>query len=292
MRIALFGPSGQVGLETLAAAKSRTGATIIPLSRAEADLARPGAGAGAILRLAPDAVINAAAFTQVDKAECEREAAFRINADAVGEIAAAAREVGARFVHLSTDYVFPGDSPEPLNEETPVGPLNVYGASKLRGEQLALDASPRSVILRTSWVYAAHGTNFVKTMLRLAETREEIGVVADQRGGPTPAGAIAAACLTIAERQNGTGGVYHFQGAPPASWADFAEAVFMAAGKRVRVRRITTADYPTPARRPLSTTLNCSKILRDYQLGQPDWRADITDLAARLAGSATEGAGA
>lgn len=282
MKIALLGSSGQVGHETIAAALAHPSVRLTALSRAEADLAVPGAAANVIRALRPDAVINAAAWTAVDKAESDRDAAFRVNAGAVGEIAAATRDVGARFVHLSTDYVFSGESAAPLDESAPGSPLNVYGASKLKGEALARAADPDVIIVRTSWVFSAHGANFVKTMLRLAETKPELSVVADQRGGPTPASAIARACLDILLRADGPAGLYHFQGAPGASWADFATAVFSAAGKSIKVVPIETSAYPTPARRPLNTVLNCSKIMRDYGLMQPDWRAEVARVVGVL----------
>ncbi|MFZ5618152.1 MAG: dTDP-4-dehydrorhamnose reductase [Pseudomonadota bacterium] len=282
MRVALLGSTGQVGRETLAAATARSNVKLLALSREDADLLKPGAAADVIRKLKPDAVVNAAAWTAVDRAETERDAAFRINAEAVGEIAAAARDIGARLVHLSTDYVFGGEEDAPLDETAATKPSNVYGATKLEGENRARAENPHTVVLRTSWVYSVHGANFVKTMLKLALSRPEVGVVADQIGGPTPASAIALACLSIAGKADGPGGLYHFQGAPAASWADFAEATFRAAGKAVKVNRISTRDYPTPARRPLRTVLNCSKILRDYGLGQPDWRLDLVRTVARL----------
>ncbi len=283
MKIALFGAGGQVGAEVVAAAAAYPSLTLFPLRRCDADLAKAGAAASVIKRILPDVVINAAAWTAVDKAESEADAAFRINAAAAGEIAEACAASGTRLIHLSTDYVFAGDLAEaPLDETTPVDPQNVYGASKLRGEELVISNVPTAVILRTSWVYAAHGTNFVRTMLRLGETRDRLDVVDDQIGGPTPASAIATACLAIARRAKARGGVYHFQGAPAASWADFAEAIFTAAGKNISVNRMKTADYPTPARRPLYTVLNCSKILRDYGIKSPDWRVDIARTVDRL----------
>lgn len=282
MRVALLGSTGQVGRETLAAGAARSNVELLALSREDADLSKPGAAADVIRKLKPDVVVNAAAWTAVDRAETERDAALRINAEAVGEIAAAARDVGARLVHLSTDYVFGGEGSAPLDETAATGPLNVYGATKLEGENRARAEYPQAIIVRTSWVYSVHGANFVKTMLKLALSRPEVGVVADQIGGPTPASAIAFACLSIAEKADAPGGVYHFQGAPAVSWADFAEATFRAAGKAVKVNRIATRDYPTPARRPLHTILNCSKILQDYGLGQPDWRLDLAGTVARL----------
>jgi dTDP-4-dehydrorhamnose reductase len=281
MRLLLFGASGQVGLETVDAARRR-GVELIALTRADADLSAPGAAAAAVARLKPGAIINAAAWTAVDKAETEIAAARRLNAEAPAELARAAASAKARLVHLSTDYVFEGTAPGALDETAPTGPLNVYGATKLEGERLVAAAMPGAVIIRTSWVYAGHGTNFVRTMLRLSESRDELAIVSDQIGGPTPAAAIAEACLDLALAPHGPGGLYHFQGAPPSSWADFAEAIFAAAGKAVKVNRILTRDYKTPASRPLRTVLNCAKILRDYGVRQPDWRVGLADVAGRL----------
>lgn len=284
MPILLFGASGQVGRETIDAAKRR-GVALHALTRAQADLSAPGAAADAVMRMKPAAIINAAAWTAVDKAETDIAAARRLNAEAPAELAAAAARAGARLIHLSTDYVFDGRAAGPLDESAPTGPLNVYGLTKLEGEGAVAEAHRGAVIVRTSWVYAAHGSNFVRTMLRLAQSRAELSVVADQLGGPTPAAAIAEACLDIALKKDGPGGVYHFQGAPPASWADFAEAIFAAAGKAVSVKKIPTRDYPTPAARPLRTVLNCAKIFKDYGVRQPDWRSGLAEVVGRLQNS-------
>lgn len=282
MKVVLFGANGQVGREIVDAAASRK-IELIPIYRADADLLHPGAAAKIIETHRPQSVINAAAWTAVDLAEKESAAAERLNTQAPREIAEACAKRGARFIHISTDYVFDGaSSAAPLDEEAPTAPLNLYGATKLRGEEAVLKASPHAIIMRTSWVYSPSGSNFVKTMLRLGEANRSLNIVADQLGGPTPASAIAAACLRIAEEPNGPGGVYHFQGAPAASWADFAAAIFAASGQDVRVNQITSAEYPTPARRPLYTVLNCSKIHRDYGLEQPDWRADLPRTIALI----------
>lgn len=283
MRIALFGADGQVGREIISAAAGRRDFELQTLRRADADLLKPGAARAAVLNSRPDIVINAAAWTAVDRAEAEQAAAFGINADAAGEVAAACRDVGARIVHISTDYVFSGvDQGVRLCESAATAPLNVYGQSKLRGEELVAAAAPDSIILRTSWVYSAHGGNFVKTMLRLSETRDEVSVVADQIGGPTPAAAIARACLTLGLRKDGPSGLYHFQGAPAASWAEFADAIFAAAERPVTVKRIATSEYPTPAARPHYTVLDCAKINSDYELAQPDWRADLKQTVSKI----------
>ncbi len=288
MKIALFGADGQIGRETIETARNFRAIDILALRRIDADLAAQGAATLALRRLKPDAVINAAAWTAVDRAEAETEAARRINALAVGEIAAACNEIGARLVHISTDYVFSGESASsPLDESAQVNPVNAYGATKFQGEELARAANPGAVILRTSWVYSAQGGNFVKTMLRLSETKSEINVVGDQIGGPTPASAIAAACLTIASRREGPAGLYHFQGAPAASWADFAKAIFAAGHRATKVNAVPTSQYPTLATRPLFTVLNCSKIRHDYGLEQPDWRSDLAETVRRLDSSAS-----
>ena len=283
MKILLFGANGQVGREVIAATADAGDIALAAATRDDADLAVQGSVAALVARARHDLIINAAAWTGVDKAESEAGAVRRINGEAPGELAASARRHGARLIHLSTDYVFPGAPADgPLDETSAARPLNVYGETKLLGERLVLDACPDAVVLRTSWVYSSHGSNFVRTMLRLAATKAEVSVVADQIGGPTPARAIADACLKIARRENGPGGVFHFQGAPPASWADFAEAIFTAANAKTSVTRIETSAYPTPARRPLYTVLNCSKILRDYGVEQPDWRRDLPSTVARI----------
>lgn len=279
MKIVVFGAGGQVGAETVALGETLHDDSVIALRRVDADLSIPGAARAAIRRLRPHGVINAAAWTAVDQAESERAAAGRINGEAAGEIAAACNEAGAKLVHISTDYVFAGDDNRaPLTEEAPVGPLNAYGVSKLEGEMRVAKHHPSAVILRTSWVYSVHGANFVKTMLRLAQSRTEVDVVEDQRGGPTPAAAVAHAALTILSKPEGPGGVYHFQGSPPATWAEFAGWIFESAGRKIKINPIPTCRYPSPACRPLFTVLDCSKIRRDFGLQQPDWRADIARL--------------
>jgi dTDP-4-dehydrorhamnose reductase len=245
-------------------------------------------------RHAPAVVINAAAYTAVDKAESEPEAAFRLNRDAPGEFAAACAERGVAFIHFSTDYVFSGDKPDPYVEDDPIDPQSVYGRSKAEGEARVGEAGGRSVILRTAWVYSAFGANFVKTMLRLAETREELGVVADQLGRPTWAedcarGALHVAAAMMAGEEKAKG-VFHLSGAGDATWADFAEAVFELSaaqgGPSPRVRRITTADYPTPAKRPANSRLNCNKIAADLGWRARPWRDSLAACFKEMRGSA------
>ena len=279
--ILLFGANGQVGAEAARIAATAPGLNLVALDRASCDLTQPDAAREAILSRRPAAVVNVAAYTAVDKAETERDLAFRINADAVGEMAQACAACGARFVHISTDYVFNGEADAPLPESAVVDPLNVYGETKLAGEIKTATATDDFVILRTSWVYSAFGGNFVKTMLRLGAERTALNIVGDQRGAPTPAAAIASACLSIAGSPGPTG-VYHFQGAPETTWAQFAEAIFAEAKLPVAVTAITTAEYPTPAKRPLYSVLDCSAVKRDFGIEQPDWRADLGGLVQAL----------
>lgn len=285
MRILVFGTTGQVAREL--ARRVPDGVTLTQLGRDGADLARPGACAEAVRGAQADLVINAAAYTAVDQAESEAALADTVNGDSPGAMARAAAERGLPFLHVSTDYVFDGSGTRPWREDDPVAPLGAYGASKLRGERLVTEAGGQSVILRTAWVFSAYGKNFVKTMLRLGAEREALSVVDDQRGGPTAAADIADALYTIARAFHdgqGTPGLFHFAGAPTVSWADFAEAIF-AAGHLPRkpvVNRIPASAYPTPAKRPANSALDCSRILATYGISQPDWRKSLLDVIGEL----------
>jgi dTDP-4-dehydrorhamnose reductase len=284
MRILLFGANGQVGVETRKLGAASPDIDIIAVTRADADLTIAGSARALILQNKPDAVLNAAAFTAVDKAESEQEIAAAINATAPGEMAAAAAEIGAAMVHVSTDYVFSGDAHTILDETAPTGPLNVYGQTKLDGEARVFAACDKAAVIRTSWVFAGHGANFVRTMLRLGAARDRLTIVGDQIGGPTPAVSIADACITAARalRDGGETGLFHFQGAPAVSWADFARAIFKAGDLSVEVVDIPTSDYPTPAKRPLRTVLDCSRIKAAYGVAQPDWRQSLEGVIASL----------
>jgi dTDP-4-dehydrorhamnose reductase len=285
MRALIFGTSGQVARELARTAPA--GVEMIALGRAEADLSDPAACAAAVAAHDIDVVINAAAYTAVDQAEDEADLAERINARAPGAMAQAAAAKGIPFLHVSTDYVFDGAPGRPWREEDATGPLGVYGASKLAGERAALAAGGDAVILRTAWVFSSHGKNFVKTMLAHGRDRDEMRVVGDQRGGPTPARDIAEALWTIAVARiagRGAPGVYHFAGAPAVSWAEFAEGVFAASGwERVpRVTAIATADWPTKATRPANSVLDCGAIARVFGIAQPDWRVGLDRVVAEL----------
>ena len=280
MRIAVFGKDGQVATEL----GRRGGADLRLIGRDEADFT-DAVALGAFARgLDADAFINAAAYTAVDRAEDEEPLVLRVNGEAPGVLAEVAASRGIPLVHISTDYVFDGHGTAPFAPDAPTVPLGAYGRSKLDGETRVRVAGGPHAILRTSWVFSAHGTNFVKTMLRLAETRDTLSVVADQVGGPTPAAAIADACLRLARRlaDGAPSGTYHFAGAPDVSWADFARAIFAEAGREVTVRDIATEDYPTAARRPANSRLDCTSLARDHGIERPDWRAGLHDVLTEL----------
>lgn len=293
MRVLVLGRSGQVARELARlAGQGEIAATF--LGRAEADLGtaegRQRAGA-TIAGGGWDAVVNAAAYTAVDPAEDEPDLAFSLNAEAPAALAHAAAEARTPFVHLSTDYVFDGTGQRPLTPDDRPAPLSVYGRSKLAGEEGVRAAGGTFVILRTSWVFSAHGRNFVSKMLRLSESRGTLNVVADQCGGPTPAAAIAAACVTISRALGADGsraGIYHFAGAPDVSWAEFARAIFEAAGRSVDVIDIPQSEMPTPARRPANSMLDCRSTARVFGLARPDWRAALASVLSELLVGAPE----
>lgn len=276
--ILVFGKTGQVATEL-----QRQG-DVVALGRDEANLSDPQSCAEAIRARTPKVVINAAAYTAVDKAEEEEALATIINVDAPAAMSQVCADLGIPFLHISTDYVFTGDGDTAWREDDPTAPQNAYGRSKLAGEQAVQAEGGNSAILRTSWVYSSHGHNFVKTMLRLAETRDTLSVVEDQIGGPTSAADITNALLTMAKAMKAgqSGGLYHFAGQPPTSWAAFAREIFRQTGKLVDVQGIPTKDYPTPAKRPLNSRLDCSKIKRDFGISAPDWKSSLTKVLHEL----------
>ncbi|MCZ4262845.1 dTDP-4-dehydrorhamnose reductase [Limimaricola sp. G21655-S1] len=292
MRLLVLGRLGQVATEL--ARLSGEGHEIRCLGRDEADLSQPEAAMGAVRRVLeafrPEAVINAAAWTGVDAAEAQEDVAQALNADAPAGIARLAAEAGLPFVQISTDYVFDGAGESPFAPDAATAPLGAYGRSKLVGEEgVAGAANPAGwAILRTSWVFSAHGANFVKTMLRLGAERDALRIVADQVGGPTPAAALARACVTIAETlaaDPGRSGIYHFSGVPDISWAGFASEIMAQAGLDCRIEEIPSSDYPTPATRPLNSRLDCRSTEAVFGLTRPDWRPALdrvlTELEAR-----------
>ena len=292
MRIVVSGVAGQVA-RSLVERGMALGHVVLPLGRPHLDLASGDAEAiRAVLEMTrPEAIVSAAAYTAVDKAESEPELAFAINATGAGHVAQAAASLGVPLVQLSTDYVFSGEGSRAWREDDPTGPQGVYGATKLAGERAILAACPNSAVLRTAWVYSPFGSNFVKTMLRLAETRDEVGVVADQIGNPTSAldiadGVLAVAANLIGRADPALRGVFHMAGAGEASWADLAEAVFAASavrgGPAAQVRRIATSDYPTPARRPANSRLDCTRLAGIHGVRLPQWRGSLETVIDRL----------
>ncbi|MGX9357544.1 dTDP-4-dehydrorhamnose reductase [Roseobacteraceae bacterium S113] len=279
--ILIFGTTGQVALELARQAGPRQ---ITALSRSEADLSDPGACAAQILRHRPRAVINAAAYTAVDRAEEEEALALRINGQAPGAMAQVCANEGIPFLHVSTDYVFAGTGEAAHRPDEPAAPQNAYGRTKLAGEEAVRAAGGPHAILRTSWVFSEHGANFVKTMLRLSESRDALSIVEDQIGGPTPADGIAAALWSICDAMlaGQGGGTYHYAGTPATSWKCFARETFALAGRDVAVSGIATADYPTPAARPLNSRLDCASLTSDFGITPPEWKAALARVVKEL----------
>lgn len=288
MKLLVLGAGGQVGRELCRLAWP-AGYRLAAFDRDGVDIAQREPVFAAVARERPDVVINAAAYTAVDRAESEPEQAWAGNCTGPAVLAAACHAAGIPLVHLSTDYVFDGSKPGPYREDDPVSPLGVYGASKEAGDRAVREALARHVILRTAWVYSAHGHNFVKTMLRLAADRPVLRVVADQTGSPTSAADIAAAIGEIVQRLasgEAKWGTYHFAGGGAVTWHGFAEAIFDIAvpwrGPPPRVEPITTAEYPTPARRPANSVLDCGRIGEAYGIVPRPWRAALADVIGEL----------
>ena len=289
MRAVVIGKSGQLARCLVAAAPAS--AELTCLGRREFDLASASPDFGALESHRPNVIINAAAYTAVDKAESDREAAFALNAHGPSRLAAFAAARGIPLIHVSTDYVFDGTSSRPYVEADTPAPLNIYGESKLEGERVIIRAQPESIILRTSWLFSAHGNNFLKTMLRLASERDRLRIVADQFGCPTSAHELAMCIWRVAGRAGDKAafrrwGANHYAGAGATSWADFAQAIFTSpeAGlARVPdIDRVSTQDYPTPAIRPRNAVLSCAKIESAFNIYPKPWGAAIAGVLALL----------
>lgn len=290
MRIVVTGKSGQV-VTALLERGVASEHEVIALGRPELDLADLGSLACVLEAARPDVVVSAAAYTAVDKAESDGDLVYAVNSAGAGAVARAANDLGVPLIHISTDYVFDGTLERPYLETDPVGPTGVYGSSKLAGEQAVMAEHANAAVLRVAWVYSPFGGNFVKTMLRLAGERKEISVVADQFGNPTSALDIADGILLVANNlvhkaEPGLRGVFHMAAQGEASWADFAQAIFIASGARggpsANVKPITTADYPTPGRRPANSRLDCGLIERIHGVALPEWRASLETVITRL----------
>jgi len=293
VRIIVIGKEGQVA-RSLAERAPNHGAKVVLLGRPKLDLADPSGIEDILLETGGDMIVNAAAYTAVDQAETEPELAEAINGIGAGAVAGAAAAMNVPVIQLSTDYVFDGTADHPYREDDEVSPLGAYGVSKLLGERAVVEETENHVILRTAWVYSPFGKNFVKTMLRLAMDRDEIGVVADQIGSPTSALDIADGILAISRNllaqpdDRSLRGLFHMTGAGFATWADFASAVFEISaglgGPSARVKPIATADYPTPAKRPANSRLDCTKLVRVHGVVLPPWRESLEVCLKRLIG--------
>jgi len=282
MKCLVFGEIGQLGQELIRRAGD---VTLEVRGLDEADFTRPETCVAFVTATDADAVINAVAYTAVDKAEEDEPLAEMINATTAGALARAAAARGLPFVQVSTDYVFDGSGDQPFAVDAPMGPLGAYGRTKLNGEIAVRAAGGAHAILRTSWVVSAHGHNFIKTMLKLGTERDRLTIVADQIGGPTPAAALADACLAVARQlvaDPSKSGSYHVSGGPDVSWADFAREIFDQAGIDCDVVDIPSSDYPTPARRPLNSRMDNSATEAVFGLPRPDWKAGLTEILADL----------
>jgi dTDP-4-dehydrorhamnose reductase len=298
IRLVVTGREGQVtrALQALAGPQLE----VIALGRETLDLAAEGDASKVFADAQPDVIVNAGAYTAVDKAETERDLAFAINAGGAGRVAKAANALGVPVIQISTDYVFDGSGDRPRREDDSTGPIGVYGASKLAGEDFTRDAAANHVILRTSWVYAPWGANFVRTMLRLAAQRPELRVVADQRGTPTSALDIAEGIVAVARNlmahplDPSLRGTFHLTSQGSTNWADFAREIFAQSaergGPRAEVVSIASRDYPTPAARPLNSRLSTEKLERLHGVRLPPWRESLTRVMDRLVGEKATGA--
>lgn len=296
MTVLLFGGNGQLGQELQCAlaplgtlvATTRSGTLPDGSACETADFNEPESLAALLDRVRPEVVVNAAAYTAVDRAEDDRDAAWRANAEAPGVIARWCAAVGVPLVHYSTDYVFDGQGTRPYREDDATAPLGVYGASKLAGEEAIRAAGGRHLIFRTAWVYASHSANFLRTMLRVGAERDVLRVVADQVGTPTPAALIADVTAQALQHAGGLSGTWHLTATGETSWHGFAEAIFdeaVSTGKLARapkVEAITTADYPTPARRPAYSHLDVRKLESDFGIGLPNWQEGLKRVIAAL----------
>lgn len=288
MKVLITGCNGQVGY--CLTERLTKQAEVLALDYEGLDITDRDAVLNKVAVFQPNYIINAAAHTAVDRAEQEVELSYAINRDGPRYLAQAAKECGAVMLHISTDYVFDGVGDKPYQENDTTGPQCVYGKSKLAGEQAVAESCPEHLILRTAWVFGEHGNNFVKTMLRLAESRDELSIVGDQFGGPTYAGDIADALISMVQHleqgKQAKWGVYHFSGMPYASWFDFANVIFQETEqqnvliKQPKLSAIPSSAYPTPAKRPANSRLDCSKIENQFGIKPSDWNAALNNIQA------------
>lgn len=290
MKVLVMGANGQVGF-CLVQALQKMPWDFKAVTRSDLDITDRDAVDALVKSYSPNIIINAAAYTAVDKAETEIDVAYAINCAGAGYLAEAANKVNAAIFHISTDYVFAGDAKIPYCETDPVAPQGVYGQTKLSGELLVAEKNAQHVILRTAWVFGEHGNNFVKTMIRLGRDRDQLGVVADQFGAPTYAGDIAKTLVALAqqyEQENSLAwGLYHYAGAPQVSWHEFAQEIFTAVDAQniytkpiPALKPIATSEYPTPAKRPANSRLNCEKIQQEFAVELSDWKYALKNIKA------------
>lgn len=280
--IIVTGANGQLGKELRVLEHEYQGFRFVFLSREDMPIHHPELVENFFKAYKPAFLINCAAYTAVDRAESERDLAFLINGTAVGILSSICKNYGTKLIHISTDYVFAGDSPTPYKESDPTGPLSIYGQSKLRGEQECLKADSSSIIIRTAWVYSSFGNNFVKTMLRLMKERPSINVVNDQMGAPTYAADLAAVIMKIIESGTWVPGVYHYSNTGKISWCDFAKAIAAETGSSVEIVPIPSAQYPTPAKRPSFSLLDTQKIQETFKITVPNWRESLKVCLKKL----------
>jgi dTDP-4-dehydrorhamnose reductase len=285
-KILVTGAGGQLGSEIGVLSKHYPVFDFVFVDKDEMPLDQPEKIGPFITELRPSWCISCGAYTAVDKAETDQELAFTINGDAAGAIASACNAIGARLIHISTDYVFDGNSATPLKEDDPTGPINVYGASKLKGEQLALQNNPDTIIIRTAWVYSEFGHNFVKTMIRLMKEKPSLTVIDDQVGSPTYAADLAGVILQIVTAPKFVPGIYHYSNEGRISWYEFALAIREIIGSHCPVQPIPTSQYPTPAKRPQYSLLDKSRIKATYAVSVPGWRESLSRCVSRLSPNA------
>lgn len=293
MKILVAGAQGQLARALVDAARAHDGLDVIALGRPRLDLLDEAAIAEVFAAIQPDLVVNAAAYTAVDKAESDADAAFAVNRDGAAALAAASGRHACPIIHVSTDYVFDGAKAEPYVETDPVDPASVYGRSKLEGELAVRAANPRHLIVRTAWLYAPYGQNFLRTIVRLARERPQLRIVGDQRGNPTYVPHLAEAILAVAAQLGAGGrsadvwGVYHAAADGETNWAGFAAEIVRVGAHHgvpaVPVSPISTAEYPTPAERPANSRLDCTKLARTFGARLPPWQQGVSECIARLA---------
>lgn len=282
MKILITGASGQLGNELRELLEEKIPGQTIYTDREELDLTDAKAVETFVVNNDITHIVNCAAYTAVDKAEDQKRECALINTDAVKNLALAADASGAKIIHISTDYVFDGTNHRPYRESDKVNPISQYGTTKRKGETALLALAPESIIIRTAWLYSSHGNNFVKTMLRLADSQKEVRVVSDQIGTPTYARDLACAILKVLQSHQWVAGIYHFTDEGAASWYDFAHAIFRIAGKKVKLVPIPTEDFPTPASRPAYSILDRSRIKATYGVEIPHWEESLEDCMKRI----------